>query len=681
MPHPQPQPQPRRRSYPDTLLLVSLYGLLDALVKLACGSAIGSFVDRTERWPAATAMYCLQNGCIAASAVCAGLLIWLHDGQQLQQQVCARALRRRRGLRWRRCLAGALPSWGAHSAAGRAARPTPSHPRPWPRPPQARVALTALTIGLGALSSAGSIGISICVERDWTKALCGSDDAALARMNAVMRRIDLLSLMLAPILSGLLMSYAGMLVAVGAIAAYNTAAWLPEARLLAAAQRRSPELQAPKRGAAGYEQLDAGPGKSAAGALAGALAAPFTNLASGWGTYLRQPVLLPALALAMLYFTVLSLGFLMTAYVKRSGLSELVVSLFRAAGALTGILATFVYPALHSRLGILRAGAVGIGYQLLCLLLGVLPVFFHQAGVRSSGASPAALLYVMMGGLAASRTGLWLFDLCVSQLLQDEVAPAELGARPGRALRRAAAAAAAALLLPRCAAAAVGGPPPRPQLGTGEQWRPAEPAPLLRARPRACRCGQRRAGQPAERLRDRLLRHGCALPRCCRGAVGAAAEPAAAAGAGAGAAQAGAAAARCRAPPADPLARCRRRYPGAAAGKLPLANAGQLRRGGVRRAGLHAPLGAGARPLQPRAVRHAYRHRQPGRRTLASGPGALRRNECQPLLRVAKGGRQSCDGEPGEPVLVPERGSSGSQWARACCGETTCKYSSNRQPN
>jgi hypothetical protein len=63
--------------YPDTLLLVALYGLLDALVKLVTGSAIGSYIDRTERWPAATLMYLLQNGCIAASAVTAALLIWL----------------------------------------------------------------------------------------------------------------------------------------------------------------------------------------------------------------------------------------------------------------------------------------------------------------------------------------------------------------------------------------------------------------------------------------------------------------------------------------------------------------------------------------------------------------------------------------------------------------------------
>jgi iron-regulated transporter 1 len=290
---------------------------------------------------------------------------------------------------------------------------------------QARVALTALTIGLGALSSAGSIGISICVERDWTKALCGADAAALAQMNSVMRRIDLLALMLAPILSGLLMSYCSMLLAVVAIACYNAAAWLPEARLLRAAQRRSAELQAPKRES--YEQLGGGPPKSAAASVKAALAAPVSNLLSGWGTYMRQPVLLPAVALAMLYFTVLSLGFLMTAFVKRMGLSELSVSLFRAAGALTGILATYTWPWLHSRLGILPAGAVGIGCQLLCLLPGVLPVLSYQAGGRGGGAAPAALLYVMMAGLAASRTGLWTFDLCVSQLLQDEVAQAELG--------------------------------------------------------------------------------------------------------------------------------------------------------------------------------------------------------------------------------------------------------------
>jgi iron-regulated transporter 1 len=33
----------------------------------------------------------------------------------------------------------------------------------------------------------------------------------------------------------------------------------------------------------------------------------------------------------------------------------------------------------------------------------------------------------MIGGVVASRTGLWLFDLAVTQLVQENVDPLELG--------------------------------------------------------------------------------------------------------------------------------------------------------------------------------------------------------------------------------------------------------------
>lgn len=72
-------------------------------------------------------------------------------------------------------------------------------------------------------------------------------------------------------------------------------------------------------------------------AAAGAGAAPSTHPRSrsccnprralhhyveNWGVYLKQTVLLPNLALALLYCTVLSLGFLMTSYMSWSGLTE-----------------------------------------------------------------------------------------------------------------------------------------------------------------------------------------------------------------------------------------------------------------------------------------------------------------------------------------------------------------------
>jgi iron-regulated transporter 1 len=291
---------------------------------------------------------------------------------------------------------------------------------------------------LGALSSAGSVGVSICVERDWTKAMCGSDTLALARVNSVMRRIDLLCLMLAPIASGLLMTYAGLFPAVVIITAYNAVAWMPEVKMLQVAQRHSAPLRqlknAPSSMASDDPDIAAAVESdaqqqhkaSAAAILWSAAKAPVVNLITGWSTYIRQPVLLPAVALAMLYLTVLSLGFLMTAYVKHQGLTEVVVSIFRAAGAVTGILATFLYPWLHKRLGILTTGLLGMCYQLLMLLVAVLPVLLYQLGVPGSW-SQQALLYCTLAGVALSRTGLWLFDLCVSQLLQDEVGHSELG--------------------------------------------------------------------------------------------------------------------------------------------------------------------------------------------------------------------------------------------------------------
>lgn len=71
----------------------------------------------------------------------------------------------------------------------------------------------------------------------------------------------------------------------------------------------------------------------------------------GWVTYFKQSVWPAALALALLYFTVLSLGLLMTAYLKWQGMSEAVLSLYRGAGAISGLLATVAFPPIHKIAG------------------------------------------------------------------------------------------------------------------------------------------------------------------------------------------------------------------------------------------------------------------------------------------------------------------------------------------
>lgn len=110
----------------------------------------------------------------------------------------------------------------------------------------------------------------------------------------------------------------------------------------------------------------------------------------------------------------------------------------------------------------LRNVAAGLSSaQLAWLLVGVTPVFIAQTfhhhpaapallhfnSTSTPGALPASasappsglqgatpseglshhLLYVLLSGLVASRFGLWLFDLAVTQLQQELVADTELG--------------------------------------------------------------------------------------------------------------------------------------------------------------------------------------------------------------------------------------------------------------
>ncbi len=57
-------------------------------------------------------------------------------------------------------------------------------------------------------------------------------------------------------------------------------------------------------------------------ACCAAVARPFVEYGTSWRTYVRQSVVLPCVALALLYMTVLSLGFLMTSYLRWTGLTQ-----------------------------------------------------------------------------------------------------------------------------------------------------------------------------------------------------------------------------------------------------------------------------------------------------------------------------------------------------------------------
>ncbi|GMP86046.1 hypothetical protein CsSME_00038989 [Camellia sinensis var. sinensis] len=131
-----------------------------------------------------------------------------------------------------------------------------------------------------------------------------------------------------------------------------------------------------------------------------------------WRVYLQQDVVLPGVALALLYFTVLSFGTLMTATLEWEGIPAYVIGIARGVSATVGIAATFLYPILQSRISTLRTGLWSIWSQWICLLVCVASIWVQNKLVSA---------YVLMGGVAASRLGLWMFDLSVIQQMQDQV--------------------------------------------------------------------------------------------------------------------------------------------------------------------------------------------------------------------------------------------------------------------
>lgn len=99
------------------------------------------------------------------------------------------------------------------------------------------------------------------------------------------------------------------------------------------------------------ERDRAAPQASLAAARGSSGSRALKSTAAAWRLYSTQRALPAALALALLYLTVMSLGLLMTAYLKWHGMDEATLSLARGLGAASGIAATFAFPVLHSRTG------------------------------------------------------------------------------------------------------------------------------------------------------------------------------------------------------------------------------------------------------------------------------------------------------------------------------------------
>ena len=171
--------------------------------------------------------------------------------------------------------------------------------------------------------------------------------------------------------------------------------------------------------------------------------------------------------MACLYLTVLGFSGVTAGYFFTQGMTALYLGLAQGAAGLAGVGATFVFPYIRRRTGTVRTGVIGISLQLFSLTFCVAGVFapgnptfstpppsaacmspFQNA---SSTTLPSVLnttlipnvtnittpfpvqnnqyasLALIVTGVVSARFGLWLFDLSVVQIVQENVIESERG--------------------------------------------------------------------------------------------------------------------------------------------------------------------------------------------------------------------------------------------------------------
>ncbi|KAK1412444.1 hypothetical protein QVD17_33704 [Tagetes erecta] len=288
--------------------------------------------------------------------------------------------------------------------------------------------LLVLTNLSGALAVLSTLAGTILIEREWVVVISeGKSSNLLTKLNSTIRRIDLISNLFAPVVTGFIISFASMIASAVSLAIWNILSVFLQYWLLNSVYKGIPALSESNRKRAlkistpnqeqtsqHHDTYDCSEDGSWGNFMVRKLVTRVSDsqFIRAWRVYLQQDVVLPGLSLAVLYFTVLSFGTLMTATLEWDGIPAYRIGMGRGISAIIGISATFLYPFMETRISTLRTGLWSIWSQWSCLLVCVGSIW-----VKNSTTSA----YLLMAGVAASRLGLWVFDLSVIQQMQDQV--------------------------------------------------------------------------------------------------------------------------------------------------------------------------------------------------------------------------------------------------------------------
>lgn len=407
--------------FTNTLLPASIYGFVTTAGAILFSNNVGRLIDTYAHLKLRTlrAMILSQKLLVGASY---GLFLILFSSTSLRMEA---------------------------ENGGKGPQDARANARPW-------VIFAAITLlGIGVMLS--NVGVSVGVEREWVTIISDGSSARLTRLNAIMRRIDLISKLVSPLFVSALTSTMGYTLAAVVLFSVNAVTGIFELIFVGTVYRRVPSLAndekvvIARRQTAAEASTDSSacrePSLSAQGTKARLAKLTSLLVASvvedvkqqyhDWKLFVRLPIFLTSLCISLLYMSVLSFDPTFIAYLKSETLySDAFIAGMRAVGVVTGLMGTFAMPLLEKRIGLVRTGSYSLFAELIPLVPAVVSLWITGSPSDRFGLSDKRRSNwntgLLFSGLALSRIGLWAFDLTQLAMIQTALSPEQLGPDAGR---------------------------------------------------------------------------------------------------------------------------------------------------------------------------------------------------------------------------------------------------------
>jgi iron-regulated transporter 1 len=134
---------------------------------------------------------------------------------------------------------------------------------------------------------------------------------------------------------------------------------------------------------------------------------------NGLHVYFQQNICWAGLSLALLYLNVvLTFGGIMTAYLVWRGMNMESIGIWRGIASAAGLAGTFVYHLMAKRTSLVNTGMISIMFQFVCLTSCYASLYIDNNSISFA---------MLIAGVCFSRIGLWVFDISVTQLMQENI--------------------------------------------------------------------------------------------------------------------------------------------------------------------------------------------------------------------------------------------------------------------